>query len=197
MQTPELAPLLKVCALLNEEESHYLIVGGQAVILHGLVRTTEDVDLLIEPSDDNCRRVPAAPSKLQDGAAKELTPRDLLENGVVKIAGEVGVDVSTHAWKVSYQDAVADSIVRILEGVRGVRLEVVDSRASREVVGLLALRGVAPRSAAQRTRARPTFNHTRVRVPYLGWEALITSKQTCRERDPLDLLQLMALKERL
>src|SRR5207244_4644024 len=79
-------PLLRVCALLNEEGARYLVCGGQAVILHGIIRTTEDVDILIEPSEENCRRVIAALSHLQDGAAKELSPRDLLENVVVKIA---------------------------------------------------------------------------------------------------------------
>ncbi len=69
-----LTPLLRVCRLLNEHDARYLVVGGQACILHGLVRTTEDVDLLIEPSENNCRRVIAALSQLADGAARELTP---------------------------------------------------------------------------------------------------------------------------
>lgn len=100
-----LPPLLRVCHLLNQEGARYLIIGGQACILHGLVRTTEDVDVLIEPSEQNCRRVIAALSQLADGAARELTPRDLLENVVVKIADEVEVDVSTQAGKVTCQDA--------------------------------------------------------------------------------------------
>ena len=53
----DLPPLLRVCRLLNEAGALYLIAGAQACILHGLVRTTEDVDILIEPSDANCRRV--------------------------------------------------------------------------------------------------------------------------------------------
>ena len=40
-------PLLRVCSLLNKHSAKYLIVGGHACILHGLVRTTEDVDLLV------------------------------------------------------------------------------------------------------------------------------------------------------
>ena len=101
-----LSPMLQVCQLLNEAGAHYLIIGGQACILHGLVRTTEDVDLLIEPTDENCNRVITALSRLADGAARELTPKDILENVVVKIADEVEVDVSIHAWKVSYADAI-------------------------------------------------------------------------------------------
>ena len=41
-------PLLRVCALLNEAGAKYLICGAQACILHGLVRTTEDVDNFVQ-----------------------------------------------------------------------------------------------------------------------------------------------------
>jgi hypothetical protein len=43
-----LPPLLRVCALLNEAGAKFLVCGAQACILHGLVRTTEDVDILVE-----------------------------------------------------------------------------------------------------------------------------------------------------
>ena len=110
-------PLLRVCRLLNEAGAHYLIAGGQACILHGLVRTTEDVDLLVEATEANCQRVIAALAQLADGAARELTAKDILENVVVKIADEVEVDVSTHAWKVTYADAAPNSVQKIIDGV--------------------------------------------------------------------------------
>ncbi len=46
--------LLRVCQLLNKAGARYLVCGAHACILHGLVRTTEDVDILIEPTEDNC-----------------------------------------------------------------------------------------------------------------------------------------------
>lgn len=147
---PELAPLLKVCAFLNEAGAHYLIVGGQAVILHGLVRTTEDVDVLIEATEENAGKVWEALARLSDGAIRELAPRDLLD-GVSKIADEVEVDVSVHAWKVNYAEAIGTALEVTIEGVR---------------------------------------------IPYVGYEMLVASKQTYREKDQMDLLQLRALKER-
>jgi hypothetical protein len=74
-----------------------VIVGARAAILHGLDRTTEDVDILIPEDLENHARVIAALSELEDHAAAELTPQDFVENVVVKIAGEVEVDVSTRA----------------------------------------------------------------------------------------------------
>ena len=45
------SPLLRVCRLLNEAGARYLICRAQACILHGLVPTTEDVDILVEPTE--------------------------------------------------------------------------------------------------------------------------------------------------
>jgi hypothetical protein len=144
-------PLVQVCRLLNEAGAKYLVCGAQACILHGLVRTTEDVDLLVEPSEENLRHVIQGLSRLQDGAARELTPRDLIENVVVKVADEVEVDVSTKAWKVTYADALPGAEEVLVDGVR---------------------------------------------IPFLGLDALIASKETDREQDAYDRARLLALKRR-
>jgi hypothetical protein len=135
--SPDQFPLLRVCALLNAERANYLVIGGRAVILHGLVRTTEDVDILIEDSPDNFQRVIAGLSKMEGHYAAELAPQDFIDNVVVTIGDEVHVDVSTRAWKVSYADAIATALETSIEGVR---------------------------------------------VPYLGWDALVASKQTYRDK---------------
>lgn len=110
-------PLLRVCSLLNKHSAKYLIIGGHACILHGLVRTTEDVDILAEGSGENLAKVITALSEMEDGAAKELTPRDLLENVIVKIADEVEVDVSRSAWRISYEDAIGSGLRVEIDGV--------------------------------------------------------------------------------
>jgi hypothetical protein len=143
------ASLVKVCDLLNRAGARYLVCGGFACILHGLVRTTEDVDILIEATEENCQKVIDALALLEDGAARELNPKEILENVVVKIADEVEVDVSTRAWRVAYNDAIQDAREIEVDGVR---------------------------------------------IPFLGIDALIASKETSRDKDAVDrarLLQLM------
>lgn len=110
-------PLARVCALLNKAGARYLVVGAQACILHGLVRTTEDVDILIEETEENFHRVIQGLSGLADHAAAELTPADLRENAVVKIADEIEVDVSRRAWNVAYSDASATALTTEIEGI--------------------------------------------------------------------------------
>ncbi len=73
--------------------------------------------ILIPEEEDNHARVIAALSELEDRAAAELTPKDLAENVVVKIADEVEVDVSTLAWKVTFAAAAPTARRVTIEGV--------------------------------------------------------------------------------
>ena len=113
----EQAPLVRVCSLLNKHSAQYLVVGARACWLHGYVRATMDVDILVPEDTENHTRIIAALSELQDHAAAELTAQDFVENVVVKIADEVEVDVSTRAWKISYSDAIGPSLKTIIDGV--------------------------------------------------------------------------------
>lgn len=110
-------PLLKVCKLLNEHHVRYLVVGGHACILHGLVRTTEDVDILVEESRDNYQRIIAALSELEDHAARELQVDDFDKHIVIKVADEVEVDISRRAWTVDFREAKPNARQVVIENV--------------------------------------------------------------------------------
>jgi hypothetical protein len=47
-------------AALNDVSAKYLLVGGYAVAFHGQPRFTKDLDLWVEASEENARRVYAA-----------------------------------------------------------------------------------------------------------------------------------------
>jgi predicted nucleotidyltransferase len=46
----------RVVGALNDADVRYLIVGGVAVVLHGFLRTTKDLDLVIQLDPDNVQR---------------------------------------------------------------------------------------------------------------------------------------------
>lgn len=129
---PGFDSLLVVCSLLNQHQVNYIVCGAFACIHHGLVRTTQDVDILIAPDSENCRRVIAALAELPDHAAAELTVRDLLENVVVKVADAVEVDISKSAWSVSYEEAIGNVEIVTLEGVKIPFLSLSDLIRSKE-----------------------------------------------------------------
>lgn len=68
----------KVATALQEHEVRYLLVGGMAAIAHGLMRTTVDLDLVIQLDPANVRRAmtalagigyrPLAPVRVEDFA---------------------------------------------------------------------------------------------------------------------------------
>ena len=143
--------LLAMCRLLNEHEVQYLICGGYACILHGNLRMTQDVDLLVKEDSGNYRRLIAALSRFGDGSAAELTEDDIASNLVVKINDVITIDVSRRAWVVTYAEAAVNACEETIEGVR---------------------------------------------IPYLGLQDLIRSKQTYRDKDRLDIQILMAKSPR-
>jgi hypothetical protein len=46
---------LDVLRAFGREDVDYILVGGVAVNLHGVVRATEDIDLLVRPEPDRAR----------------------------------------------------------------------------------------------------------------------------------------------
>ncbi len=81
------------------------VVGGYALAWQGIVRLTEDVDILVEPTAENARRWVRALSKLPDGAAGELIGDETLhEEPYVRINDEFTVDVMNSASGLSWEE---------------------------------------------------------------------------------------------
>jgi hypothetical protein len=116
-RTPEQTDLAKLCASLNAESARYIVVGGMAIIQQGLLRTTEDIDLLLEPSRDNQSRVRKALEILPDKSVRELEETDLDEYLVVRVADEIVVDLMLSACGVTYDEALNDIELKVVEGV--------------------------------------------------------------------------------
>src|SRR5258706_7300990 len=68
---------LDLLKALKREGVDYVLVGGVAVNLHGIVRATEDVDLFIRPSEDNVERLKRALRSLwDDPEIAQISARD-------------------------------------------------------------------------------------------------------------------------
>jgi hypothetical protein len=103
-------PYEKLLAKLARAEVKFIIVGGVAVALNGFVRTTEDVDILIERSRDNIARLLQALSAFGEGHARELTAEDFVESeGAVRIIEEFPLDVFTVMRGKRYSDLIVST----------------------------------------------------------------------------------------
>jgi hypothetical protein len=88
-RAPELEDLLTLCQALNAEGVRYVLIGGFAVILHGFVRATKDIDLLIDASVENVQRLKRAMAVLPDNAIALIADDEVERYQVVRIADEI------------------------------------------------------------------------------------------------------------
>lgn len=109
--------LRRVCAALNEAGAKYLVIGGVACILHGYVRATTDVDILIAHTPDNAKRVLRALATVGYGFAAEWGAEEILARPITVIGDDPAVDVFTVAWRVKYEGAVERSSTVDVDGV--------------------------------------------------------------------------------
>jgi hypothetical protein len=114
--TPK-AIAVQVCEALNRTGANYLVIGGIACILHGYVRATSDVDVLIERTLPNSARVLEALASVGYGFAREWAAEEILKRPITVIGDDPAVDVFTVAWKVKYEQAVKRSSVVEVDGV--------------------------------------------------------------------------------
>lgn len=115
--------VLRIVELLEGQHVEYALIGGYALALQGIVRLTEDVDILVEPTLENARRWVRALSQLPDGAAKELVGDDTLheEPYAIRINDEFTVDVMNSASGFTWAELVPYR--RRLEGINVLSLE--------------------------------------------------------------------------
>ena len=71
----------QILKTLEQEKVTYAIIGGVAVVLHGYVRFTKDIDLLIEFSRENVARFAKALSILNFRPGVPIDPLQLAEEG--------------------------------------------------------------------------------------------------------------------
>lgn len=117
-RAPEVEDLLALCRSLNREAVRYVLIGGFAVVLHGFVRTTKDIDLLVDSSAENVRALKRALADLPDNAIAEIDDGDVDRYTVVRVADEIVIDLMGRACGIDYATAQQIGIeARQLDGV--------------------------------------------------------------------------------
>ena len=90
----------RVLGALERTGVRYVVIGGVALNLHGLARTTEDLDIFVAPEADNIERLKAAlRSVYDDPCIDEITAADLLGEypavQYVPPSGDFHIDILT------------------------------------------------------------------------------------------------------
>ena len=110
--------LASVCNLLNSERAKYVLVGAAAMQLWGTTRATRDIDILIEPTVANARRVLRALSKMGFAFARQFLAEEVASRPVTVIGDSPNVDILTRAWNLTYKEAAPHAELFALETVK-------------------------------------------------------------------------------
>ena len=124
--------VLRLCRLLNRHRVRYLVAGGVAANLHGSVRATRDVDILVPRDLENMTRLVHALGELPYRIARELDPATLVDKPISIVGDDPRVDVLTVAWTVTFERAYPSRQVRRIQGVRVPYLALEDLIASKQ-----------------------------------------------------------------
>lgn len=109
--------LLALARELNRLGVAYVVIGGFAINRLGLVRATDDLDLLIARDLANQALVKKALEILPDKAVRELGDEDLAQWVVVRVNDDITVDLMTEACGVTYEQAKNEIEFQDIDGV--------------------------------------------------------------------------------
>ena len=114
--------IVRVCKALNSEGVKYVVVGGCAVILHGYYRTTHDIDLLVDSSIENIKRLKKAFQEIfKSDEISEIRDIDINQYAVVRFAPEseeIVIDMIGKIGSIDFKTAIQDIEEIELEGVK-------------------------------------------------------------------------------
>ena len=112
---------IEIYKALNRNEVKYLVIGGIAVGLHGIPRVTVDIDILIEPTLDNCQRALKAFEEAGLKRAGKMSPDVVLQATMGTVLGDVNVDIFAGARISDFKDMWER---RAIKQVRGIEINV-------------------------------------------------------------------------
>lgn len=109
---------LNVCRLLNEHGVDYVVGGAVALGLHGYVRATTDIDVMMPRDLENTRRALAALENLPLKVAREFDAERANAQVVTIIGDDPRVDLMKAMGRLSYREAADAPEQRTVRGVR-------------------------------------------------------------------------------
>ncbi len=97
-------------ASLEKYEVKYVVIGGVAAILHGVPRMTGDIDLLIEATVENSKRVLAVLDNLGYATAKLVDPIGMTQVKLLMFENGIKVDVMLQIPGLDFTTAWANKL---------------------------------------------------------------------------------------
>lgn len=114
MMIDQFKQFISVLDTLGKHKVEYVLVGGVAVILHGIERLTRDIDILVKMEQNNIERLRnALHSIFDDRSIDEITLEELHEYPVIRfgVSDDFFIDIMARIGEVAvYEDLEFETI---------------------------------------------------------------------------------------
>ncbi|HSR67608.1 MAG TPA: nucleotidyl transferase AbiEii/AbiGii toxin family protein [Acidobacteriota bacterium] len=101
---------------LNKSGAKYVVIGGIAVLSHIPYRTTRDIDVLIEPTLENARRVREAVREW-GGFEPEFKVEEFIQGDILSFGGLLRVEIHSSVPGVRWEQVWQNKTPGMLMGV--------------------------------------------------------------------------------
>ena len=105
---------------LNKTEVKYVLVGGYSVIIHGYARTTGDLDILVERTNENYQRIKMAFSIFKMPLF-DMTEENFLHNNNIDVytfgRQPIAIDIMNKIKGASFDEIYATSTIHNIDGL--------------------------------------------------------------------------------
>ena len=135
----------ELLSLLLSSKIKFIVVGGVACALNGFVRATDDVDILIEPSQANIKKMLGTLQNWGEGYAMDLSVEDFpISPGAVRIIEDFPLDIFTILNRNTYDDLLPRTN-KTEQGIRYLNAESLiaikkDSLREKDKIDIIALK---------------------------------------------------------
>ncbi len=103
--TDQFKEFLEVFKALDQQKVDYVLIGGVAVILHGMERLTRDIDIIVKMSPENIYKLrKALQTVFEDDAIEEITLPELYKFPVIRYGtpNEFYIDIMARVGELAY-----------------------------------------------------------------------------------------------
>lgn len=110
---------LNLVRLLNEEMVEYVVLGGHAVIAHGYLRTTGDIDIFVNPTPENAIKIVQALEKYGfTNGEFEVADFTLTPNYLSFSRYDGWIDLMTFTVGVTFEECYQNKVELEVQGVK-------------------------------------------------------------------------------
>jgi predicted nucleotidyltransferase len=111
---------IELMASFDKNEVEYVVIGGIAINLHGFSRNTEDIDLFVNPNEDNIKKLQFSLFEIfKDKDIYEITLEELKKYQVIRYISEESTTIDVIAKlgdRFDFSDIEYD--IKIIDGIK-------------------------------------------------------------------------------